>query len=304
VQIIKQPFTVHGAFDPLQLALTWLGRQNNCIATAVRRGSKVTFTKLGQIGEFGNQLFQISAVLGYATTYGCRVVLPPWRCVHADRNYDEIFPQFKNFYGKCHGTLYEEPSFAFQRLPFVFNVDLRGWFQSDKYFCHIKSTIQKLFQESPSIAQALNLYCNENRLEEFDAVHIRCYSRAQDIGAEMLPWAYFKAALDRIESEQVLVVASDERGLAKHILSSMECRRPLHILSFEDPLLDFFMLTRARRIVISNSSFSWWASYLGGKKIKILAPDRRHWISKNNRDKPFFNTKDLYTSSFEEVLLS
>jgi hypothetical protein len=263
----------------------------------------VTFSKIGSWGQFGNQLFQISAVLGYAATHGCRPILPVWRCEVSGRRYDQEFPLLKRYYGKCSGALYWEPSFAYTALPFIFNVDLRGYFQSEKYFVHIRDQLETLFREPLAIRAQLDGYCAKFGLSDFDAVHIRCFSCAQrDKGPlDMLPDVYFSSALDEIAGSGALVVATDNKKRTQDFIKRYVAARRVHVLDFDDHLLDFFMLARANRIVISNSSFSWWAAYLGRRKQKIIAPQRYYWFGSKDRRDPFWDTRDLYPDQFREL---
>lgn len=273
------------------------------IPSAVRNFSTVTFREIGRAGQFGNQLFQISAVLGYAHTYGCRPVLPVWHCKTSDRRYDSYFPLVRKFYGTNRGALFRETDFSYSRIPFIFNVNLLGFFQSEKYFEPISLQIKELFAEPEIVSRRLDNYCLQHGLSDFNALHIRCYTHANDRGAplQMLPDAYFNNALQRLESDRMLVVATDDKTVAAKMISRCASKQPIHLLSLEDPLLEFFMLSRAKQIAISNSSFSWWAAYLGAEKDLVLAPDHRRWFTADKLGSCALNTNDIYPSAYEEV---
>ncbi len=267
----------------------------------------VTFSKLGHWGQFGNQLFQISAVLGYAAKYRCRPKLPLWRCSYSGLNYGDYFPRLSHYYylGQYDGAVYHEQNFSYNEIPFIYNVDLRGIFQSEKYFVFIQDKIRGIFKE-PEYAEAiLNSYCAEHRLFEFNAIHFRFYNHPlNDKGhvVEALPDSYFLNALERLGSTRPLVVATDNQASLREFMARNRVTQKFHVLMFDHPLLDFFMLTRAERIAISNSSFSWWAAYLGKKKLEILAPQRYYWFNSIESRNPFWNTKDLYPEDFKELI--
>ena len=119
---------------------------------------------------------------------------------------------------------------------------------------------------------------------------------------EPLPDRYFVRALERLEGGCPLVIATDDKRRLPALLARNNIARQYHMLDFEDSLIDFFMLSRARRIAISNSSFSWWAAYLGRPKDAIIAPQRYYWFDRKERSNPFYNTSTLYPNNFEEQI--
>lgn len=260
---------------------------------------------MGRWGQFGNQLFQIAAVLGYAAEYGCRPRLPRWYCQASDTDYEQYFPWVKRYYGRCTGALFSERHFYYEKLPFIYGLDLRGNFQSEKYFFHIRDRIQELYAEPPAITVQLDAYCREHGLQAFDALHIRFYSHVvHDQGPmEALPKSYFRNAIASMTGGRPLVIATDDKVRLGEFLAGSAIDRNIHVLQFENSLLDFYMLSRSHRIAISNSSFSWWAAYLGAPKERIIAPQRYYWFRRSERAKPFWDTRDLYPDQFDELIL-
>lgn len=260
---------------------------------------------MGRWGQFGNQLFQIAAVLGYAAEHGCRPRLPRWYCWASGTDYEQYFPWIKIHYGRCTGAVLRERHFYYEKLPFIYNLDLRGNFQSEKYFSHIRDRIRELYAEPPAITVQLDTYCREHGLQAFDALHIRFYSQAvRDQGPmEALPRSYFRNAIASMTARRPLVIATDDKVRLGQFLSDTGIDRNAHVLQFENPLLDFYMLSRSRQIAISNSSFSWWAAYLGTPKERIIAPQRYYWFRRSERTNPFWDTRDLYPDYFDELIL-
>lgn len=276
------------------------------IKQRLRSLSPVTFSKLGNWGRFGNQLFQISAVLGYAARYGCRPLLPVWRCDRGGFDYGHFFPQFNRYSGWWRGPVYSEPSFAYGEIPFIPGVDLRGNYQSEKYFAPIKDKIRALFAEPAFATPLLDSYCAEHGLGEFNALHIRFYKDPLDATlrvVDAVPDSYFLAAVKHLGTEKPLVVATDNKVELRAFTERHGITQNIHLLTFDHPLLDFFMLARADRIAISNSSFSWWAAYLGRPKSEILAPHRYYWFNEEARRNPFWTPRDLYPDNFKELIL-
>lgn len=63
-----------------------------------------------------------------------------------------------------------------------------------------------------------------------------------------------------------------------------------------DILRDFTYLLSAKYLIISNSSFSWWASFLNTKKKLVIAPE--FWAGYNHG---FWQTSDIKTDGFTYV---
>lgn len=270
----------------------------------MRRTSTVTFSRLGAWGQFGNQLFQIAAVLGYAAHHNCRPRLPRWYCTVSKTNYESLFPWIKDYHGRCSGALFRERHFHYEKIPFIYGVDLRGNFQSEKYFSNIKGRIRELYAEPSTIKEQLDRYCEQNDLNQFNALHMRFYGQSNDSAHPMatLPISYFTHSLSMLGQDRPIVVATDDKTRFADFIGETKIRANIHLLKFSSNLLDFYMLSRARRIAISNSSFSWWASYLGKTKEQVIAPHRYYWFAQRDRADPFWDTRDLYPDHFEEQI--
>jgi hypothetical protein len=73
------------------------------------------------------------------------------------------------------------------------------------------------------------------------------------------------------------------------------------VSSSSDPLVDFYLLTRARAVIISNSTFGWWGAYLNREAEEIYAPISRKWFAFPNRLLPYWDARDLYPKHFREI---
>jgi len=285
--------------------LTYAGR-NEFIGERIRRSSRVTHSRLGQLGQFGNQLFFIAAVLGYAKRFDCQPILPRWFCVMRRRDYGELFPKIEKYRGDMNGTEVKVERCAYGSVPFVYDADLNGFFQSEKNFDNVKDEIRELFSEPPAIANALDEYCREHGLSRFNAMHFRFYTSPDTDGFGQnethvpLPDWYFLEAIERLSDGAPIVIATDDKERLRSFIERTRAKGIFHILTFADALLDFYMIARAEKIAIANSSFSWWAAYLSEAK-EIYAPPHSIWFSGPLASLPRLDMSDLYPAQFKEI---
>ena len=59
--------------------------------------------------------------------------------------------------------------------------------------------------------------------------------------------------------------------------------------------LDFYIVNQAKWVILSNSTFGWWAGWLNTKANKIIAP--RYW-SRHNISDGYWSTGESYTRGF------
>ena len=86
------------------------------------------------------------------------------------------------------------------------------------------------------------------------------------------------------------------------ITDDVECAR--YFMPFEIPTLhidigfDFYVVNQAKWVILSNSTFGWWAAWLNQKTNKIIAP--KYWARHNVSD-GYWSTGDSYTSCFTYI---
>ena len=111
---------------------------------------------LGKNGRFGNQMFQYAATRGIAAKHGYDWCIPPGpkedEEFNDEENQHKLFMAFKMSGVKqvnMHPAPYQqEESFTFDQELFdncPDNVNLYGYFQSEKYFKHIEKELREDF---------------------------------------------------------------------------------------------------------------------------------------------------------------
>ena len=157
-----------------------------------------------------------------------------------------------------------------------------GFFQTYKYLEQpkVRNLIDSLFLSSTSEWFGK---CLSDMLEQPTiSVHIRRgdYLNLQD-SFGVLSSEYYKSAIYftlKNSSEQYarVLVFSDDFVLAKKLFSNIEIPLPMQ---FAEPPEDYpeeslMLMSKSDALVMSNSTFSWWAAQLGNKSKFVVRPSK------------------------------
>lgn len=246
----------------------------------------VTNSNIGKLGRFGNQLFQIAAVIGYSRKYSQEYILPTWEYAKHFKygfNQSAIIKPFQQ---------YREPHYHFSPLPKFKDVDLYGYFQSINYWDNIQRDIRALFSPNVQIQELLDKTpIDPNTC----AIHVRRtdYLQLSDYHPS-LPIDYYKRAMESMKADKYIVFSDD----IEWCKTEPTFTGATFVNSGND-LLDFFMMRQCDRFIIANSSYSWWASYLSiGASKRIIAPKKEQWFGQKYNQN---NVEDLYLKEWEII---
>lgn len=231
----------------------------------------ITYAKLGMNGRLGNQLFQLAALIGVAKNNDQAYQLPEW-------DYAKYFPAYKatlspDDRAKAMNTWLQanEPAFTFNELTLdqAKDYNLNGYFQSEKNFEHVKDEVRNLFTAATSwLAGAQHPLC---------AVHVRRGDYVGHPSYYQTRLSYFKRAMEFIKSLEPNVqfyVFSDDMDWCKARFKNWAYN--INYDSRTD-IEDLLAMSACKHFICSNSSFSWWAAWLGEKPgSHILFPDK--WL--------------------------
>jgi hypothetical protein len=241
-------------------------------------------------GGIGNQLFQLAAGYTYSKQYNKELYIDDlhWNASQgtSPRAYQSsIFQNFAYWKGSAdHVFNISEKRFNYDPLPYTQgSVALHGYFQSLKYFEDYKDEfVSKL--ALPDIEYSIDV---DNAI----AFHIRRgdYLKYPDIH-HVCTTEYFKALFDKFKDRYRIHVFTDSPEYISEEFKGYE----FDIQKTESDLHDLSLMSKYTKIVCSNSSFSWWASFLGDPSKYIIVPER--WFGLN-----FENHDDIYRSDFIRV---
>lgn len=266
----------------------------------------VTFSQLGRHGEFGNQLFQIAATIGYATKHNRDFLFPEWIGLTSQDKYSKYFKfpiAQTNVLPKTEG-FYKEPHFNYEEIPFFDeNLDIFGYFQSEKYFQHCKEVIKKAFEPS-DVLKNINILNYNNSV----CIQLRFYDcsrpyNTQHIGFDVDPQnqfyyqpeeniEFFKKAIKFFGKNKNYYITTNNPQKAQQMFGNYE---NFYILDNFNYIEQFFIQTKCENNIISNSSFGWWGAWLNQNKEKeVFAP--KNWFKDKN-----MNTSDLYPLTWNVI---
>ena len=260
----------------------------------------IGFNALGRMGRLCNQMFQYAALKGIARKTGVDCCIPHYTDAVDDGIGNmlrtELFDSFDldvkiGLLNNGHAPVVNERHFHFDEELFRMcpdHVDLRGYFQTEKYFKHIEKEIRSDFTFKDEIL----VPCKEmiESVENPIALHVRRGDYIKNAENHFnLPIEYYDAALGKFDDDRNVIVFSDD-PLWCHDEGIFVDDRFI-ISENEDNRVDLCLMSLCDDFIIANSSYSWWGAWLSANKDKtVIAPAQ--WFGKTGYTKDH-NTKDL-----------
>ena len=228
-------------------------------------------------GGLGNNLFQIATATAVALDNGAETVFP---------ELSPSSPRYQHVLLRCNigpdrddWLEWHEPSFAYSPIPFQPNMQLVGYFQSEKYFAHHRPRLLELFRPSPGDAAELSSGYGE-LLARPNTVGVQLrYYRDEDPSGSIYPQygeKYLEQAAALFPRTAQFVVSTNNLDYARANLPPRMKRAV--VLEGNPDHIDFFLLSGCNDIVITNSSFGWWAAWLNQNPEKrVVRPEPWVW---------------------------
>lgn len=241
--------------------------------------SKKSYVKL--IGGLGNQLFQIAAAYAHALRTNAQLQLS--HDVDSGHGRPSYYHSFlhacKRYIGAPPATRpYGEPHFHYAPIPaeaqFIY-----GYFQSSRYFADVSDQVRALFDPSAAIKDAVAAKYAALLTTEAKANSVIIHIRRGDYMTEanrtyhgILTPIYYRNAIkllqEKIGPTAKFYIFSDDVKYCQMEYPEATC------IDEPDECLTMHLMSQFRHYIISNSSFSWWATWLGEPAVHVIAPDR------------------------------
>lgn len=241
--------------------------------------NKYVSPKFTEGTRLGNWLFLIAACYAHVRRNGYDMKMPYKK--------ELPFSIRKNFSIDMPNDVkgvYVEPTYHYTPIPSSAHGYFQGFFQSSKYFNDYKGEIKNLFGEFISENKKMGVAGIHVRMGDYLKLSFRYKSPNKD---------FIERAIKHLSSHIThLIVFSDEIDKAIELIKS--CKGSEHFIitpsdntGENSEIRDINSMTACEELIMSCSSFSWWAAYLGEHKKVIV-------------DKKWYNDNDLIDKDIYE----
>lgn len=251
----------------------------------------ITFSQLGNIGlwgRLGNQLFSVAATIGVAHINKQSFVLPTWA-------YSDSFANKLPTGTLTDVQIYNQKTFSFSPIRLgTGNWDLRGSFQSERFFIEASEQVRHYFTPAPDLSSYIDEKYSDLFKGETCSLHIRRgdYIR-QRAAFPPQPISYYQYAVRQFPRSTRFLIFSDDISWCRIQFKGDN----FIFIDGEKDIIDLFLMSRCDHHIISNSSFSWWGAWLNSSPTKkVYCPE--FWFGPALSPLPKRYARDLYAHGF------
>lgn len=229
------------------------------------------------MGGLGNQMFQISKAVSEGIDNNIDVVFKPSSFVPMHGNQptkylNNIFRniKFDNITEKLERV--KEPSWSYSQMDLLYykSIEFYGYFQSGKNFENNKQKIIDLFSPNEQFIEKIKKVYPNMLSENSISIHVRRgdYLSISDI-LPTIDKTYIDQALNMLNNKGSIFIFSNDK---KWVEENLNYENSTIVTGLED-YEELWAMSLCNHNVMSNSSFSWWGSYLNkNKNKKVLCP--------------------------------
>lgn len=210
----------------------------------------ISFSQLGKNGRLGNQLFQIHSTLGIAERLGATAAFPAWEY---EKYFEPSLP-----HGEMQTNTVHEKYFHVHEWDIQGDADLLGYMQSERYFGAERLRFKAEFLQGLKESHA-DLFGRETI-----CIHIRRGDYVGNKSYYQLPITYYIDSLLSFPNWRecnILFLSDDIEYCKVHF----ECLPNAYFSVGKTDVEDLALASLCDHFILCNSSFSWWAAWLGEK---------------------------------------
>ena len=236
----------------------------------------IVSTKL--MGGLGNLMFQISAAYGISLRDNKKLICDTKDMTIPHKPYsfytNNIFRKIVFSDNIPNVTHIGESGFHYSPIPKLSgNIKLVGHFQSEKYFSECKHEVLELFEIDDTTKSFLIEKYKNIIWGDTCSIHVR---RGDYLGLTnyhpVQPIDYYKNAIKIIGEDKLFIIFSDDVKWCEENFGFIENK---FFVSGNTDYQDLYLMTMCKNNIISNSTFSWWSSWLNNDKEKIVVAPKK-----------------------------
>jgi hypothetical protein len=230
----------------------------------------VTMNQVTQVNDIGlgNHMFQYAICRLIAEKRGLNFYTP------YDQSLRSCFPNLK--IGIADGPIQYQFTEDYVQTynPNIFTLPdfthIHGYFQTEKYFEGSEEQVKSYFELE--VTEDVKYYLDKYPPDNFCYLHIRASGNKNGEAKYLLPNEYYNRGMEKIReinSDLSFVIVTDDYEFSKQNFPDID------VIS-SSVSTDFRLIYYSKYSIISNSTFAWWAAWLGEKVITI-APE--NWLN-------------------------
>ena len=167
------------------------------------------------------------------------------------------------------------------------NEYVKGYFQTEKYFKEIRSTLLTEFVINKKLSgQTIGFSKQILASKNSCSLHIRRGDYITDEKANSVHGTcdldYYKKAINHIESKfenTQYFVFSDDISWTKE---NLQIENAIYVDNKSIPHEDLYLMSLCNNNITANSSFSWWGAWLNKNENKIVVAPKNWFVDKEN----------------------
>lgn len=172
---------------------------------------------------------------------------------------------------------------------------LSGFWQRTDYFEKYRESILKVFKLNCVVSPEEINIVEKLKNGQLIAVHVRggdFINSKNNSKHNLCDYNYYEQAINEINKENLpLIVFTDDKEYSKKILSKHNIVQYINH-GVENSLIDMYMLSMAKKVIISNSTFAFWGAYLSNiKEQQVICPK---YATCKGEDYRYFPKRDFW----------
>ena len=227
-----------------------------------------------------------------------RILHKLWRIMHPGKGNTELERTLQPWFNRMGLCVVTDGYLPFHRPSYLKDFVCLGYFQSRRYWTHHTDEIRRELRRSDLIAESSRSALDQIRSTNAVCLHIRLGDYVNDPTIRHLFYVcdegYYQravqAALEQLECP-VFFAFSNDPDKARQIPFPKQAN--IVWMPEGEAVSDLQLMAQCRHFIMANSSYSWWAQFLGNAPDKrVYAPER--WF---RTDKP----ADLYEDAWIKI---